>query len=118
MFSLGPQWLLGVPETADVVVNFFLGGNFDQLHRALAPIPDWFGPKTWPPFEIRFQILIGDEIPLTLHQPKTARIEVGECADLKIPGSGERPPKLLAPAIEDRQSIRIVHRGPKILDVV
>src|ERR1035437_7491043 len=45
------------------------------------------------------------------------RIEIGESADLKIFWIVERPPELLASAIEDCKAVRIVHRWPKIVDL-
>src|SRR5258708_22319129 len=57
------------------------------------------------------------EILLPLHQAEAARIEIGKGADLKISGIAERTPKFLAPAVEYREAIGIVHRGAKIVDI-
>ena len=59
----------------------------------------------------------GEEILLPLHQPETARIEIGKAAHLQIPGIAERAPKLLPLAVENREPIGIVHRGTKVIDV-
>src|ERR1700709_2191258 len=118
MFALRPQRRFGMPKAGDVVVNFLLAGNFNQLNRALAPISDRLHPKTWTAFEIRFQILIGREILLTLHQAEAARVKVGKAADLKILGIAERAPQFLTAAVEHAKPVGIVDRGAEIVDVV
>src|SRR6267154_3876207 len=118
MLALCLQNGLGLPEACNVVVDFFLGRNFDQLDRTLAPVSDRLRPQTWPPFEAGFEVLIGGKILLTLHQPEAAWIEVGEGADLEISRIMKRPPKLLAAAVEYGEPVGIVYRRPEILDVL
>src|SRR5260370_387304 len=44
MLALCLQNGLGLPEACNVVVAFFLGRNFDQLDRTLAPVTDRLRP--------------------------------------------------------------------------
>ncbi len=44
MLALGLQRIFRPPEGGNVVVDFFLGGNFNELDRALAPVADRLGP--------------------------------------------------------------------------
>ena len=99
-------------------MNLFLGRNFEQLHRAFAPIADRLRPQARPALEIRFQVLVGGKILLTLHQAEAPRVEIGKRRDLQIPRIMQRPPKLLAAAVEDRKPVRIVDRGTEVLDVL
>src|SRR5229473_4526800 len=117
MLALGLQGVLRPPKAGDIIVDLLLRWNFDQVNRAFAPIPNRLGPQAWPLFKACFEILILPEILLPLHQAETARIEIGKGADLKIFGIAERTPKFLAPAVDHREAIGIVHRGAKIVDV-
>src|SRR5712671_2268045 len=117
MLALGLQDVLRPPKACDIVVDLLLRWNFDQVNRAFAPIPNRLGPQAWPLFKACFEILILPEILFPLHQTETARIEIGKGADLKISGIAERTPKFLAPAVEYREAIGIVHRGAKIVGV-
>src|SRR6476660_4977850 len=117
MLALGLQDVLRPPEARDIVVDLLLGRNFDQLNRAFAPIPNRLGPQAWPLFKARFDILILPEILLPLHQAETARVKIGKGADLKVSGIAERTPKFLAPPVEYREAIGVVHRWAKIVDI-
>src|ERR1700716_1611732 len=101
MLAFGLQDILWPPKAGDVVVDFFLGWNFNQVNRALAPVSDRLGPQAWPLFEIRLDILICKKILLPLHHAETARVEIGKDADLQIFGIAKRAPKLLTSAVEN-----------------
>ena len=64
----------------------------------------------------RFEILVGAEIALALHQAEAARIVVDEGADLEVGRIVERAPDLLAAAVLDREAVGIVHLGAEIVD--
>src|SRR3569833_33485 len=117
MLALGLQRSLRSPEAGNIVVDLFPRRNFNQLNRALPPISDRFGPKTRPLFELGFQVLIRIKVLLPLHQAVTARIEIGETADLQISGIAERAPQFLAAAVIDRQPVGIVDRRSKVIHV-
>src|SRR5258705_540744 len=108
---------LRMSKTGDVVVDFFLGGDFNQLHRTFTPVSDRFRPQARPSLKARFEVLVVEKILLPLHQTKSAGIEIRKSADLKIARIAERSPQLLAPAIEDGEAVGIVHRGTEIVDV-
>ncbi len=117
VLTLGLQGILRPPKARDIIVDFLLRRNFDQLNRAFAPVPDRFSPQARPLLETRFDILILVEVFLPLHQAETARIEIGKGTDLQILGIAKRPPKFLASAVENRHAIGVMHLGAKIVDL-
>src|SRR5438270_14078100 len=92
VLTLCLQRILGTPKTSDVVVNFLLGRDFDQLDRSLSPIADWFGPQAWPLLKIGFKIFILEKISFPLHLAEAVRIEIGESADLQVAGIAQWAP--------------------------
>ena len=54
VFPLCRQSGLWMPEPGDVVVDFLVGWNFDQLNRAFAPVANRLNPQTRPTFELQF----------------------------------------------------------------
>ena len=118
MLALGLQRIFRAPKAGDVVVNFLLGRNFDELNRTFAPVADRLGPQARALFEAQFKILIREKILLPLHQAEAAGIVIGESADLQIPGIVERTPEFFAAAVIDRHAVGIVHRRTKVIDVV
>ena len=80
--------------------------------------PDRLEPEAWAPFEAGFEILIGGEIPLPLHQAEAPRFEVGETAHLQIVRIVERTPELLASPVEDRKSVGIVNRRAEVVEIL
>ena len=85
---------------------------------ALAPVSDRLHPETGALLETGFDVLIGEEISLPLHQAESARIEILEGADLEVTGIAKRPPKAFALAVEDREPIGIVNGRAEVVDVV
>src|SRR5882757_2175008 len=69
VFAFCLQNCLGLPKARNIVVNFFLGRNFDQFNRTFAPVSDRLRPQTWPAFETGLEVLVGKEVLLTLQQP-------------------------------------------------
>src|SRR6185437_10251644 len=107
----------GPPEAGNVVVDFLLGRNLEQLNCALTPISDRFGPQTRTLFELGFEVLVRIKVLLPLHEAVAARIEIGKAADLQVRRIAEWTPQFLAAAVVDRQTVGIVHRGAKVIDV-
>src|ERR1700754_3121428 len=84
MLSLRLQGRFRMPKTGNIIVDFLLGGNLDQLHLAFAPVADRLSPQARTSLKARLQILVGGKILLPLHQSKAMRIEIGKGADLKV----------------------------------
>src|ERR1700761_2363813 len=93
ILTFGLERFFGLPEAGDVIVDFLLGRNFNELNRAFAPVADRFSPQAGALFETRFKVLIREKILLPLHQAETAWIEIGEGADLQIARIAERAPE-------------------------
>src|SRR5215472_12163314 len=111
------QRLLRPPECDDVVVNLLLGRDLDQLHGAVAPIADRLDPQARALLVARLEILIGPKIVLALQESEAARIGVREGRDLQVTRVVERAPQLLAPAVADREAVRVVDGRPIVVDV-
>src|ERR1700736_3231205 len=77
--DLGPcrRGFLGYPHRDNIVVDFIVGWDFDELHRALAPKGFGLDPEARAPVVID-AILIMIKAAVALQQPKTARIFVRE----------------------------------------
>src|SRR5437762_10746508 len=117
VLALCLQWILWPPEASDVVVDFFLGRNLDQLNRTFAPIPNGLCPQAGALLKTRFDILIFEKVFFPLHQSETARVEIGKRADLQIAWVAERPPQCFPTAVVDGDTVRIVHRGTEVIDL-
>src|SRR5690606_35547706 len=88
------------PERDDVVGELVAGGQFDQVHLALAPVALRLDPGAGPLLVAALGILEGLEAALALHQPEAARTIVAEAAVFDLGGIAQRPPDLLAGAVE------------------
>src|SRR6185312_10346118 len=44
MLAFGLQRALRLPEAGDIVVDFLLRRNFDEVNSAFAPVSDWLRP--------------------------------------------------------------------------
>src|SRR5205807_1749993 len=75
--DLGPcrRGILRHPHRDNIIVDFIVGRDFDELHRALAPRALGLDPEAWAPVVID-AVLIMIEAAVALQQPKTARIFV------------------------------------------
>src|SRR5437762_13032242 len=101
-----------------MVVKHYLGRDVEQHDSAFTPTTNPLGPETRPAIKSRFDVLIREEVPFSLHKTKSARIEIVERAHLEITRIVQRTPELLALTIIDRQTIRIVHRRAKVIDIL
>src|SRR5258708_25284819 len=118
MLVLGRDRLLGPPKSCDVVVDFLFRRDLEQNDGSLTPIADRLDPQAWATFEPRFEIMVSNEVLLSLHQSEAARIEVGEGADLQIARIVERTPELLTLAVVDGEAARIVDGRAEIIEVL
>ena len=99
---------LGRPKGDDVVVNLVLRRNFDELHRARAPIPKRLDPHARPPVVEGAVVLIVGEIAVALHQSEGFRVLVEERIGQHRRRIDQRPPDALAFAGPQRQPVAIV----------
>src|SRR5258708_7514099 len=116
MLVLGRDRLLGPPKSCDVVVDFLFRRDLEQNDGSLTPIADRLDPQAWATFEPRFEIMVSNEVLLSLYQSEAARIEVGEGADLQIARIVERTPELLTLAVVDGEAARIVDGRTQIIE--
>src|SRR5205807_4591410 len=108
VLAICAQWRAGMPERRDVVVDFLFRRDLDQLHRAFAPVADRLRPQARAALETGFEVLIGEEILLPLHQTEAMRIEVGEGADLQILRVMQRTPQFFAAAVEYPEPVGVM----------
>ena len=66
------------PEGSNVIVDFIVGRDFDQLNRAVMPVALRFDPQAGTAV-ITHTIQIVLHIAITLHQTKTTRVVITKC---------------------------------------
>src|ERR1700733_5773479 len=108
MLALCRKFILWPPEADDVVVHLAITGNLDQHDRALAPVPQRLYPQTGPFLVHRFEVLVVQEVALTLHQAVAARAGVAKGTDLQGLRVVKSAPDTLALAAHDGKAVRIV----------
>src|SRR5450830_142983 len=97
----------GDPHSDDVVVDFIIGRDFDQLYRSLAPAFQWLDPETWAAL-VMHAVLIMVEVAVTLQQAEAAWIVVAESRGGDAGRVVERAPDVFAVAVPDCQAVGVV----------
>src|SRR6202012_4559656 len=101
-------------ERADIVAVFDVGRNFDELHRALAPVRRGFDPNVRPALEPVPAVLEIAEIPRALQQSEAARPAIGKGRDGDARRVVQGAPELLADPVPDGEALAVVHVRPPI----
>src|SRR4029079_17184331 len=112
----GPDRVLRPPIGYDIVVHLAAGGDLDQLDMAGTPVADRLDPQSGPALVARLEIAIVGKVALALHQPETARPMVEEGENLQRLRMGQRSPQPLAATGQHGEAVRIMDRGPVIVE--
>ena len=98
-----------LPVSDDVVVHLARRRNLDELDVSRSPLRARLDPERRPPIVLRLGVLEVGELPLALQQAEALRavVEKGRCPQrARI---RERAPQTLAAAVDDLQTVGIVH---------
>lgn len=114
-FLAGARFFFGVPERDNVICAFEIGGKFDEMNFAGAPVATWFDPDAGDLVVEIKDVLIAREVAIALEKAEAADVCVGENLMLERSGVVQRAPGEFVLFSANEEAVGVVNFGAIIV---